>query len=152
MRSCCIAQGTTSSHLWWSMIMWEKEWIYVCVTGSPCCMVENWQNHVSQLWWGKKKEQNNAFTASWMEPETLLLSEVSQNDTNTIWYHLYLESNIWHKWNFPQKRNSGTWRRDLWLPKGWGVMNWESGVNRCKLLHVEGISNEILLYSTGNYI
>ena len=39
-----------------------------------------------------KKEQNNAFTASWMELETLLLSEVSQNDTNTIWYHLYLES------------------------------------------------------------
>ena len=31
-------------------------------------------------------------------------------------------------------------------------MNWESGVNRCKLLHLEWISNEILLYSTGNYI
>ena len=28
----------------------------------------------------------------------------------------------------------------------------ESGVNRCKLLHVEWISNEILLYSTGNYV
>ena len=35
---------TTSSHLWWSMIMWEKECIYVCVTGSPCCTVENWQH------------------------------------------------------------------------------------------------------------
>ena len=33
-----------------------------------------------------------------------------------------------------------------------GVMNWESGVNRCKLLHLEWLSNEILLYSTGNYI
>ena len=29
---------------------------------------------------------------------------------------------------------------------------WELGVNRCKLLHLEWISNEILLYSTGNYI
>ena len=40
MRSCCVALGTMSSLLWWSMIMWEKEYIYVCVTGSPCCMVE----------------------------------------------------------------------------------------------------------------
>ena len=26
------------------------------------------------------------------------------------------------------------------------------GVGRCKLLHIEWISNEVLLYSTGNYI
>ena len=31
-------------------------------------------------------------------------------------------------------------------------MDWESGINRCKLLHLEWISNEILLYNTGNYI
>ena len=31
-------------------------------------------------------------------------------------------------------------------------MDWEFGVNGCKLLHLEWISNEILLYSTGNYI
>ena len=31
-------------------------------------------------------------------------------------------------------------------------MDWESVVNRCKQLHLEWISNEILLYSTGNYI
>ena len=31
-------------------------------------------------------------------------------------------------------------------------MDWEFGVSRCKLLPLEWISNEILLYSTGNYI
>ena len=31
-------------------------------------------------------------------------------------------------------------------------MHWKFGVNRCKLLHLEWISNEILLCSTGNYI
>ena len=31
-------------------------------------------------------------------------------------------------------------------------MNWESGVSRCKLLHLEWINNKALLYSTGNYI
>ena len=35
---------------------------------------------------------------------------------------------------------------------GWGGsgMDWEFGVNRCKLLHLEWISNE--LYSTRKYI
>ena len=31
-------------------------------------------------------------------------------------------------------------------------MDRELGVSRCKLLHLEGISNEVPLYSTGNYI
>ena len=31
-------------------------------------------------------------------------------------------------------------------------MDWEFGVNRCKLLPLEWISNEILLYSIGNYV
>jgi len=36
---------------------------------------------------------------------------------------------------------------------GWGGngMDWEFGVNRCKVLHLELISNEILLCNTGNY-
>ena len=63
------------------------------------------------------------------------------------------------------KADSQTWRTDLWLPKGRGKewdglgvgwigsgMDWEFGVSRCKLLHLEWISNEILLYSTGNNI
>ena len=43
----------------------------------------------------------------------------------------------------------------LLVPNGGGqasAMDWESGVNRCKLLHLEWISDEILLYSTGSYI
>ena len=31
-------------------------------------------------------------------------------------------------------------------------MDWGFGVSRCDLLHLEWISNEILLYSTKNYI
>ena len=31
-------------------------------------------------------------------------------------------------------------------------MDQESGANRCKLLHLEWISNEILLHRTGNHI
>ena len=31
-------------------------------------------------------------------------------------------------------------------------MDWKFGVGRCNLLHLAWISNEVLLYSTGNYI
>ena len=36
--------------------------------------------------------------------------------------------------------------------RGRNGMDWEFGVSRCKLLYLEWISNEILLYSTGNYV
>ena len=36
--------------------------------------------------------------------------------------------------------------------RGGGRMDWESGLNRCKFLPLEWISNDILLYSPGNYI
>ena len=37
--------------------------------------------------------------------------------------------------------------------EGEGVgMNWEVGVNRCKVLPLEWVSNEILLYRTGNSV
>ena len=35
---------------------------------------------------------------------------------------------------------------------GGSGMDWESRVNKCKLLHLECVNNEILLYSTGIYI
>ena len=52
-----------------------------------------------------KKDKIMPFAATWMELETLILSEVSQKKKNT----------------FPQKRKSWTWRIDLWLPRGEGV-------------------------------
>ena len=51
---------------------------------------------------------------------------------------------------FKRISGEGLWK---WLPKkkrGSG-MDWECGVNRCKLLPLGWISNEILLGSTGNY-
>jgi len=36
--------------------------------------------------------------------------------------------------------------------QGGGGRKWEFGISRFDLLHLEWISNEVLLYSTGNYI
>ena len=36
--------------------------------------------------------------------------------------------------------------------RGGSEMDWEFGVSRCKWLHLEWISNKVLLYSTGSYV
>ena len=36
--------------------------------------------------------------------------------------------------------------------EGRSGMDWEFGVSRGKLLHLEWINSKVLLYSTGNYI
>ena len=56
---------------------------------------------------------------------------------------------------YKTETDSRTQRTDLWLPglggRGSG-MDGQFMVGRWKLLHLEWISNEVLLYSTGNYI
>ena len=55
--------------------------------------------------------------------------------------------------NLPTEKKIMDMENRLVVTKGEGEeMDWEFGVNRCKLLLWEWISNEILLYSTGNYI
>ena len=60
-----------------------------------------------------------------------------------------------HELIYRTEIDSRTWRTDSWLlrEKGEGV-GWTGslGVSRCKRLHLEWISNEVLLYSTGNCI
>ena len=59
-----------------------------------------------------KKNKIISFAATWMEHFILkyilyfqtILGEVKRRKTNTIWYHLYLESNIWHNGTFPKQR------------------------------------------------
>ena len=36
--------------------------------------------------------------------------------------------------------------------RGGGGKDWEFGISRCKLLHLEWINKKVLMYSTGNYI
>ena len=55
--------------------------------------------------------------------------------------------------SYLQKRNKFRHREQTRDCQGGGSgMDWESGVSTCKLLHLEQINNEVLLYSTGHYI
>ena len=52
-----------------------------------------------------KKKEIKPFVATWMNLETIILSEVSQWKTNIVWYHLYVESKKGKKWSHLQDRN-----------------------------------------------
>ena len=42
----------------------------------------------------KKNNIIMPFAATWMDPEVIILSEVRERKTNTIRYHLYMETKI----------------------------------------------------------
>ena len=66
-----------------------------------------------------------------------------------------MESKIQHKLTFLQNGNRLTdLENRLVLAKGERSgrgMNWESGISRCKLLHVVWINTKVLLQSPGSY-
>ena len=93
--------------------------------------------------------------AIWMELERFVLSEISHKEKDK--YH-----DITYIWNLIQRTNEPFHRKEnhrlggqtSGCQGGGGGrgMDWKFWVHRCKLLPLEWISNETLLYSTGNYI
>ena len=66
-----------------------------------------------------------------------------------------MKSKIWHKRSVYKTETDHGHGGQTWVCQegdGESGMDWEFGVSRCKLLHLECISNEILLYDTGNDI
>ena len=56
-----------------------------------------WYIYTMQYYSDIKKNDIMPFAATWMELETFILSEVRKRKSNTTYYHLYVESKIWHK-------------------------------------------------------
>ena len=64
-----------------------------------------WYIYTMEYYSAIKENKIMLFAATWMELETLILSEVSQKEKGK--YHmisLISGINIWHKGTFPQKR------------------------------------------------
>ena len=103
-----------------------------------------------------EKEQNSAICSNMDATRDFHISEISQKKKNSIWWLLYVKSkNGTNEPIYRTETHSQTWRTYLWLPRGreQGMgRTWEFGVSRCQLLHLKWINNEVLLYSTGNYI
>ena len=64
------------------------------------------------------------FVATWMELNIFILSEVSQMKTNTIWYDLFVESKIWHRWpSYKTEIDYGQGEQTCGS-LGWGEVGW----------------------------
>ena len=103
----------------------------------------------------KKKRTKHHFAATAVKLEIIILSEISQKEK--VPYDItYMEFKYdINEYIYETKTDSQTQRTDLWVAKretGGGRKKWEFGVSRCKLLHIEWINDEVLLYSTGNCI
>ena len=97
-----------------------------------------------------KKNKTLQFAATWIQLEIIILSEVSQKKTNTIWYYLYVESKIWRKWNCLWNRLKDIKNRLVGAKQVGEGKDWEFGISRCRLLYIGWISNKVLLCSIGN--
>ena len=108
-----------------------------------------WYIYTVEYYSAIKKNKIMPFAATWMELETLILSEVSQKEKDK--YHFTYIWNQIHGTNKHRKEAHGLGRTDLSFPRERGREwdGWESGVKRCKLLPLEWISNEVLLTAKG---
>ena len=87
---------------------------------------------------------------TWMDPEAIIQSEVSQKKT-TIAFMWNLEN--WYRWSYLQSRNRDTDAGNKCMDTEWGVggggRNWEIGIDIYAPLCIKQITEENLLYSTG---
>ena len=87
--------------------------------------------------------------------EILILSEVKSEKERQILYDIIYMQNLKYGTNEPVNKQKQTHRhgeQTCSCQGGRSGMDWEFGASRCKLLHLEWISDEVLLYRTGNCI
>ena len=81
-------------HCRWILYLWAFKAGYRC---DACTQIE---------YYSTLKRMKVSFGATWTQLGIIILSEVGQErQTNTIWYHLHVESKVWHKWIYLQNKN-----------------------------------------------
>ena len=83
-----------------------------------------------------KKEWNNAIFSN--------MGGLRDCDTkwkaNTIWYHLYVESKIWHKWTYIQNRNR--LREQSLSCQGWRGEGWIESLGLADTTFIYGMDKQ----------
>ena len=104
----------------------------------------------------QKKEQNNAVFSNMNGTRDSHIKCSKSERERQIPYDIIYIWNLIHGTNetFHRKENHGLGEQTYGFQGGGGGSGvvGELGINRCRLLPLEWISNEILLCSTGNYV
>jgi len=67
-----------------------------------------------------KKEWNNAICSNMDGPGDYHTKQSKwERNKNTIWYHSYVESKIWHKWTYLQNRQTHGHKEQVCSFQGW---------------------------------
>ena len=93
------------------------------------------------------------FAATWMDLEIITLKEVRK--INTIYYHFCVEFKIEYKLTYLKQKQTHRYRQQTCGCQEGGIRegkDWDIWIIRDKLLYIRWINNNVLLYSTGNYI
>ena len=74
-----------------------------------CSSIEEWRFYIYIYleYSAIKKKEILLFVKTWMDLEGIMLSEISQTKTNTVWFRLYVESNTttWQQNQTHRKRD-----------------------------------------------
>ena len=114
---------------------------------SKCHWRMNWQRcstylHIMRYYSATKKNEIMPFAVTLVQVEiSQWVTQVRKRKTNTIWYHLHVESKIWHKRTYLQNRKRLTDIQNRFVVAkgevgGRGEKDRKFGISRCKLLYI----------------
>ena len=113
-----------------------------------------WYMYTIEYYSAIKKNRIMPFAAMWMDLEIIIQSEIRKRQIPHDFTYMWNLKYSTNEHIFKAETDTQTKRTDLWLLRGrWGGKRkaWEFGISRCKLVYIEWINKEILLYSKGNY-
>ena len=117
-----IAASFTTSKIWKqnkcpSIGEWIKKMWYTLI-GIDTDTDTDTQTHTHTLEYYSaiKKNEILPFAATWMYLGGIRLSEISQTERNTVWFHFYVESERQNKWTNKTETDSQIQWTNWWLP------------------------------------
>ena len=106
-------------------------------------MSTDWQRDDQEIWYmfiayysAIKKNKIMPFSTTWMQLEIIIYRKASQKE-KAKYHMLSLLCGIWQKWSYLQNRSRLTDTESTLGVAERGGTDWEFGVRRCKLLHIE---------------
>ena len=104
-KSLQIHKDTGTPMLTAALFTIDKTWKQPKCPSPEEWIKKMWCIYTMEYYSAMKMNEMMLFAATWMQLESIILSEVGERKTNISWYHLYVESKIGHNWTYLWNRN-----------------------------------------------